>query len=79
LEETVTGIIGGKRNAMRTSIIDDTAAIELYKDGKRDFEIAKECNALRDVVQRWRARKGFFPNRRKPTLQRRNWPQEITA
>ena len=51
---------------MRTSTINEDVAMELYKDGKRDFEIAEECNVSKYAVQRWRARNGFLPNGRKP-------------
>lgn len=53
-----------ERNADRH--VDEDVAMELYKDGKRDFEIAEECNVSKYAVQRWRARNGFLPNKRKP-------------
>lgn len=51
---------------MRTSMIDDAAAMELYSAGKRDCEIAEELNVSRYVVQWWRTRKGLIANKRKP-------------
>lgn len=57
---------------MRTSTINEDAAMELYKSGKRDFEIAEECNVSKYAVQRWRARNGLLPNKRKP-------PEEMSS
>ncbi|BAK99724.1 hypothetical protein OBV_25260 [Oscillibacter valericigenes Sjm18-20] len=51
---------------MRTSTINEDVAMELFRDGKRDFEIAEECNVSKYAVQRWRARNGFLSNKRKP-------------